>query len=182
MSQQKTLSPNELSNSGLKYFNKSQYQQAIDAFQAALDGYTEINDEVKIAETKNNLSVAYLKIGNPQKAFDFSNGTEITFQNVNDKKSLAMALGNQAAALEGLNKYQEAMELYKKCSEILKDTGEKELRSYVLNNLSALQLKHGEQLEAVATMQAAINSKKNLSLKEKVLKKLLDVPFRLFKN
>ena len=97
MSRQKTLSPNELSNSGLKIFNNSKYQQAIELFQDALDGYKKINDEVKIAETKNNLSVAYLKIGDPQAAFDFSNGTEIIFQQVNDNKSLAMALGNQAA-------------------------------------------------------------------------------------
>ena len=43
-----------------------------------------------------------------------------------------MSLANQAAALEGLKKWPEALELYEKSSSLLKEIGEKELRAYVL--------------------------------------------------
>jgi len=181
MNTQLSPSPEDLSIMAMRHFNKKDYKNASDLFLKALDGFKKNNDEIMVAETKNNLSVAFLLLGDSQAALDYAQGTDTIFKEFNDNKRQAMALGNQAAAYEALNRIPEAIERYKQSSEILMDSDENELRSYLLKNLSTLQLKHGQQLEAVATMQAAMNSKKKLSLKEKVLKKLLDTPFRLMR-
>ncbi len=96
-----------------------------------------------------------------------------------DQKRQALALGNQAAALEALGRTKQAIELYERSAELLKTLGENELRSITLQTLSALQLKNKRQFEAMATMQAALASKKKLSAKEHLLKRLLRVTFQL---
>jgi len=49
-----------------------------------------------------------------------------------------------------------------------------------MQSLSALQLRTGRQLEALATMQAGVERIERPGLKNRLLKKILDLPFRLF--
>jgi hypothetical protein len=49
-----------------------------------------------------------------------------------------------------------------------------------MQSLSALQLRTGRQLEALATMQSGVSKIKRPGLKNRFLKKILDIPFRLF--
>jgi protein subunit release factor A len=79
--------------------------------------------------------------------------------------------------LEALNRLKEALERYKNASNLLKQSGDKEMRAMVLANISSLQLRTGDQLQALASMDAALDHKKKLSLKERLLQKLLKVPF-----
>jgi len=51
-----------------------------------------------------------------------------------------------------------------------------------LKSISALQIRTGHQLEALASMDAALSNQKKLSMQERFLKKLLDVPMRMLKN
>ena len=89
-----------------------------------------------------------------------------------------MALGNQAAALEALGKLDDALKTYQRSSDLLKKVGDKENRATVLASISQLQIRSGKHLEAVAAMQASLDNRSKLSLKEKLLNKLLKVPFQ----
>ena len=56
------------------------------------------------------------------------------------------------------------------------------MRSYVLQAISALQLRTGKQLQAMASMDAALDNKGGkLSLKERLLRKLLNTQKKLMK-
>ena len=79
---------------------------------------------------------------------------------------------------ELLSRTKEAIELYQQSSDLLKSIDDKELRVYVLKCLSALQVRTGDQLQAMASMEAALQIQKKLTPKEKFLKKLLGIPFK----
>ena len=88
-----------------------------------------------------------------------------------------MALGNQAVALENLGKFSRAVEKYEESARLLKQTGDLDNRAIVLQSLSELQMKMGHQLDAMATMRIALLNKKKPSLLERLLQKLLKIPF-----
>jgi tetratricopeptide (TPR) repeat protein len=162
---------------GLKAFQTGDYPSAIGYFTSAHTGFLSAGNRLSAAETANNLSVCFLKSGNHQKALDFATGTDEIFAQAGDSGRQAMALGNQAAALESLGRFGLAEEKYQESSRLLKETGDLENRTTVLTSLSQLQMKMGHQLDAMATMKIALLYKKKPSLMERLLNKLLKIPF-----
>ncbi len=160
-------------------YQKGDYASAANHFEKARESFSDSGDLINAAEMANNLSVALLKMNDGEGALAAASGTEKIFQEIHDIRREAVSLGNQAAALELLGDPERALELYEKCSILLKETDEKELRAYVLSSISALQLKTGKQFQAIASMDAALDNKEQLTLKEKFLKKLLKVPFQM---
>lgn len=162
----------------LSAFEKGDFNQAISLFEAAEKTAREKEDWVLAAELANNRSVALLKSGDAKSALAACQGTEEIFRQAGEKKKEAMAHGNMAAAYEGIGQLEMAIDHYHICSQMLKELGENELRVYVLKNLSALQLRKGDQLQSLATMQAALNIETKPTLVERLLKKLLKIPFK----
>ena len=173
-----THSTKKLVENGLEAFRAEDYQKAIISFLQAVEEYKSNNELLPAAEAANNLSLCYLKSGNPKKAFEFVDGTDKVFEKANDTNRQAIALANQAAVLEGLKKYDQAVLKYEESSRLFKEDGNREKRVMVLESLSQLHLKMGNQLDAMATMQIALDNKKKPSVIERFLKKLLQIPFR----
>jgi tetratricopeptide (TPR) repeat protein len=169
----------QLNQQGLKAFQSKDYPAAIQAFQAALEGFQAEGDELAAAETANNLSVAHLKAGDAQAAWSVIKYTDQVFMKSGDQRRLAMTLGNQAAALESIGELNVALAKYSECADLLKTLGDQETRSSVLRSLSEVQMRTGHQLEAMATMDAALNHQKRLSPVEQFLKKLLKIPMNM---
>ncbi len=162
-------------------YESGSYLEAARLYEEAANVFAAQKDQAAAAEMRNNRSVALLKGGDANEALKAAQGTETVFLERNDSVRAAMAYGNQAAALEELGKDKPALELYEKSSELLKGTGNDELRVYVLQNISALQLKTGGHLQSMASMQAALDLKPRLSVKERLLNCLLKVPFRMLR-
>ena len=157
-------------------YKQKKYSEAADLFEEAAKLYKDLGDFLNEAEMLNNCSVSLLLGGDALEALQAAQGTDQIFAKAADVKRQAMALGNQAAALDALGKLDEALELYQEASELLKDRGEDDLRSYLLQQISTLQIRTGSQLQSLASMQAALESRKKLSMKERMLKKLLKKP------
>lgn len=174
-----TLTPQQLSQEGQAAYKNGRYVDAARLFDQAARGFHAAGDELTSAENLNNSSVAWLKGDDPAAALAAATGTDQIFAAAGDTRRQGMALANQAAALESLNRLPEALETYNHSSDLLKQAGDKELRSIVLQAISALQLRSGNQLQALASMDSALDNKKRLTLKEKLLKKLLQVPFNM---
>jgi hypothetical protein len=128
------------------------------------------------AEMKNNQSVALLQSGDAQAALEAVAGTQDIFAAASDRHRQAMALGNRAAALDALDRYEEAEAAYLGSAELLRQAGEKELLADVMQSLSILQLRTGRQLQAVASMHSALEQVERPGLRQRMLKKLLDLP------
>lgn len=173
------LTPENHAEEGKKAYQKGDYVTAVNSFQMAVDGYKAQNNELMAAEMANNVSVAYLQIGEAQLALNAVEGTEELFANNGEPVKAAMAAGNQAAALEGLGRLKEAEQEYIRCAAMLKELGELELRTDVMRSISALQLRAGRPLEAAASMNAGIADLDKPNLKQRILKRILNIPIKL---
>jgi tetratricopeptide (TPR) repeat protein len=167
---------------GEKAFRAGKFAEAAELYQELIGLYSQSGDVVKAAEMANNRSVALLQAGQAQAALEAAEGTDKVFSLAGDVRRQALAIGNQAAALEALNRLDDAMNRYLQCNDLLKQVGDPDNRASVLKSISALQIRTGRQLEALASMDAALTNQKKLTLKERFLKKLLDIPMRMVKH
>lgn len=170
------MTPSELqklTEEGKQAFEAGQYEPAVSKFEAASDGYASLNDKVNAAEMKNNVSVALLKLGRGQAALDAALGTDQVFAQANDLKRQGMALGNQAAALEALKRWDEALAAYDRSAEVLAQAGEGDLRSLVLKSAAAVKLRRGKVSESAFKMIGSLEAKDKPSIFERLLKSLL---------
>ncbi len=173
-----TFYQSQLAAEGHAAYKKGDFKSAANAFKAAATEYEQNGDELGAAEMSNNLSVSLLQAGEAENALQAALETDKVFEREGDIRRQAMAIGNQAAALEALNQLDEAAAAYERCAELLKQISEYETRVSVMQSLSAIQLRQGRQLEALATMKAGLNGIKRPSPKQSVLKKLLQLPFK----
>jgi tetratricopeptide (TPR) repeat protein len=176
-----TVNPKELANEGQADYSKGEYLSAAKLYKAAADSYLNSGDEILAAEMANNRSVALLRGGDAQSALDIVIGTDELFEMHGEYLKQAMALGNQAAALEALKRQDEALECYTKSAELLNKLGEFELRAYVQQAISAMKLHKGQYLEAYISMRDGVSKIDKPNLKQKLLKSLIDLPFKFLK-
>jgi tetratricopeptide (TPR) repeat protein len=173
-----TLTPNDLLIKANHAYKKGDYLSAARLFESSAQAFSEEGNEVQAAETNNNACVAYLQIDENEKALSIVENTIEILEASEDPIKAAMAWGNLGSALEANDHFEEAEEAYTKSAELLRQTGEDQLRANVLQSLSALQLNKGRQLEALATMKAGVDGIKRPNLKQRTLKQLLEMPFK----
>ena len=172
-------SPQRLAKEGKSAYQRGDYQAAAQEFEAARLGYQAMDDELNAAEMANNCSVAYLQAGDGEAALAAVEGSETIFAQAGDLRRQGMALGNRGAALEALERNEEAIAVYQQAAEILQQAGEDQSRAQVMQSLSMLQLQMGHQLQALASMQNGIEGVEHPSVSQKMLKKLLNIPFNI---
>jgi tetratricopeptide (TPR) repeat protein len=158
-------------------YQAKEYPSAASAFATAAELYLHGGDQAAAAEMANNQSVALLQAGDAQGAFRCANGTDAIFAEIGDTGRQAIAIGNQAAALEQLGDLKKAEQLYTRCADLFKLSGDLEKRKITLQTISALQLKQRHQLEAMASMNSALQLEEHLSPREVLLKKLIHTVF-----
>lgn len=162
--------PTELAEEGKRAFEKRQFERAAALFREAAEGFTIARSELLAAEMKNNQSVALLQAGKAREALDAALGTDQVFAGANDVKRQAMALANQAAALEALKRAEEAIGLYERSAELCSQAGEGDMRAMVMKSAAALKLKTGKISEAAFKMLGVLEAKQKPSFFERILK------------
>ena len=174
-------SPEKLAKQASAAYGSDDYSTAATLYENASQYYKDAGDTLMAAEMDNNLSVTLLKMKDAEGALQAAAGTDVLFQEAGDSNRQAIAIANQAAAMEALGQLDDALERYQLASDLLKQSGNRQMRSYVLQSISALQLRTGKQLQAMATMDTALEHKSRLSLKERLLRKLLNTQKKLMK-
>jgi tetratricopeptide (TPR) repeat protein len=168
-----TSEPQQLVEQGKQAFAAQEYDRAASLFTEAASAYEALDDALNAAETKNNLSVALLQAGKAQAAFDAGAGTDEIFAQAQDLKRQAMALGNQAAALEALKKPDQALEAYERSAALFAEAGESEMRSMVLQSAAAIKLKRGKMVDSALSMIGSVESTQEPNLLQRFLRFLL---------
>lgn len=154
-------------------FESGDYESAAAMFENSAQGYAALHDQVNEAEMKNNKSVALLKLGKAQEALDAALGTQTIFAKAGDLKRQGMAVGNQAAALEALKRFDEAYAAYEESAGLFAQAGEGDLRSMVLKAAAGIKLKRGKVTDSAIKMIGSLEAKDKPSVFERVLKWLL---------
>jgi len=169
----------QLVNEAQKAYRGADYRKAVENYKAAQVGYQAKGDSIKAAEMANNCSVALLRAKDAPGALLILEGVDKIFENVGDFRGLAITCGNRGAALEALGRRQEASQDYEKAAELFKQIGDREFYATTMQSLSALQLRTGRSLEALTTMQIGIDQIEHPNFTHRILKRLLNIPFRL---
>jgi len=176
------LTPKQMAKQANSAYRVGDYAEAARTFDAARQGFLLANDAIMAAEMANNCSVSFLRSGEDEAALNVLTGVEFVFIQAGDRKRQAMTLANQASALDALGRLDEAEQIYWQAAGIFKELGETELRLPLMQSISALQLRTGRHLQAVASMYAGVEKIKNPTLKQRFLKRLLGIPFHLLNH
>lgn len=168
-----TSDPQQFVDQGKQAFAAEEYDQAASYFNQAVSAYEALDDPLNAAEMKNNLSVALLQAGKAKEALKAVAGTDEIFAQANDMKRQAMAVGNQASALEALKKNAQALEAYERSAALFAEAGESEMRSTVLQSAAALELKSGKVMDSALSMIGSVESTQKPNLLQRFLRFLL---------
>lgn len=175
----KDLSAKKIAAAAEKAFREENFLEALEGFKAAANTYQAQGEEILAAEMWSNCSVVLVQLDRGEEAVNVVKPALLLFQEKGDLERLGIAYGNLGAALEACGRYEEAQEAYLQSAEWLEKCGKAELRLHALKALSQLQLKQGKQLQALATFQSALEDAPRLSLQQQVLKKLMEIPWKL---
>ena len=165
-----TLEPAQIADQGKQAFESKNFIEAAELFRRAAEGFTADNSALMAAEMMNNMSVALLQAGRAKEALNAALGTDQVFADAKDIKRQGMAVGNQAAALEGLNRYDEAIAAFERSAELFAQAGEGDLRSMVMKSAAAIKLKTGKITDSAFKMMGSLDVKENPSFFERILK------------
>ena len=165
-----TLEPAQIADQGKQAFESKNFIEAAELFRQAAEGFTADNSALMAAEMMNNMSVALLQAGKAREALNAALGTDQIFAEAKDIKRQGMAVGNQAAALEGLNRYDEAIAAFERSAELFAQAGEGDLRSMVMKSAAAIKLKTGKITDSAFKMMGSLDVKENPSFFERILK------------
>jgi tetratricopeptide (TPR) repeat protein len=144
-----------LKSKSLAAFNNKQYKKAVTGFTMCIEILTRTGSELDLAEMRNNLSVALLQVKDFNGAYQAAADTDLIFETSGDYKRQAMALANAATALESLDRFENALPMFEKASEILKDQNENEMRSLILRRIAEIQKRTGKPLQAFASLESS---------------------------
>jgi len=165
-----TSEPNQLAEQGKQAFMNKNFDEAVKLFSEAAEGYRLGGAGLMAAEMQNNISVALLQAGKAQESLNAALNTDQTFADAKDTKRQGMALGNQAAALEALRRYDEAIEKYDLAAQLLAQAGEGDLRALVMKSSAAIKLKTGRLTDSAFKMMGSLEAKDTPSIFERILK------------
>jgi tetratricopeptide (TPR) repeat protein len=172
-----TVKPISLADKGKQEYEKGNYAVAAEMFSQAAQAYASAQDELNAAEMKNNQSVALLQAGKAKEALQVTDGTEEIFQQAGDIKRQGLAVGNRAAALEGLKKWNEALAEYDRAASLLEQAGEGDMHSVVRKAAANLNLKRGRVTDSQMDVYDSLRLVEKPTLTQRIMKFLMRVGF-----
>jgi tetratricopeptide (TPR) repeat protein len=160
-------------------YRKGQAAQAVEIFLELQAAYQEQGNLVKADEMANNLAVALLELDQADRAVSLVENTPERFLSADEPLLAAQAYGNLGAALAAGGRTDEAEQAYRQSLKIFQEQGHDEGMTFAGQAMSQLQLKQGRALEALASMEASLEGQKKPGLRQRLMRKLLKLPFRL---
>ncbi|HKI53757.1 MAG TPA: hypothetical protein VJ987_06500, partial [Anaerolineales bacterium] len=106
-----------------------------------------------------------------------TDGTEEIFEKAGDVKRQGIAVGNRAAALEGLKKVDDALAEYERAASLLEEAGEGDMHSVVRKAAANLNLKRGRITAAQMDVYDSIRLVEKPSFTQRIMKFLKKIGF-----
>lgn len=130
---------------------------SFNAMQKALILYTEINDEINIGRTYNNIAKYYQKKGDVKTAIELLDKSIKIHRSHNNSKGTEIALINLARVLTSDKKYVEALNVTNEILESLKVSGNTSILIKVIQLVGKIQFITGDFKNARFTFEQAIH-------------------------
>lgn len=134
---------------GLDSARLSQYQLALDSWQAALKIYRDIGNRKGEAATLGNLGIVYYSLSDYQQAIDFHQQSLAIAKEISDHQGEANSLGNLGNVYYSLGKYQRAIDFYHHQLTLAREISDRRGKSSALGNLGLVYYSLGEYQRAI---------------------------------
>jgi tetratricopeptide (TPR) repeat protein len=167
-----------LAEKGKLEYEQGNYGAAANLYSQAAQAYATAQDELSAAEMKNNQSVALLQAGKVKEALQATEGTEEIFANAGDLRRQGIAVGNRAAALEGLKKWKEALAEYDRAAALLEQAGAGDMHSIVRKAAANLNLKRGHLADSQMDVYDSLRLVEKPTLTQRIMKFLIRIGFK----
>jgi tetratricopeptide (TPR) repeat protein len=173
------MTPDQLKDLGLQHYRAERYAEAAQSFAGAAHAFQANGDSSAAAEMRNDECVARLALRDWEGALAAATGTPETFRALGDRLREGQAIANLAAAHDGAGRVEQAAEYYVQAIDLLGQAGEDDTRAACYKKLSALQIKLGQQMQALASMRSGLNLSPELTARERTLQQLLDKAMKM---
>ncbi|MCD4801580.1 MAG: hypothetical protein K8R16_01425 [Anaerolineales bacterium] len=167
---------------GKELYTAGKFRQASTVFSQAAELYLNQGQEQLSAEMRNNQCVALLRAKQPREALAAVKGTALIFKEAGDQQKQAMAFANEATALKDLGQKSEAIDKFTLAADLFAQLNEGAMHLEVMQSISALKMKSRNLIGAVFSMQDGLEQVEKLSLRQKLLIKLLKIPQNLLEK
>ncbi len=174
-----SFSPEQWIATATAAYRRGDWVEAVRCFSAARQAFSEAGMPVQSAEAANNLSVTYLQAGQGEQALEAVEGTPQFFLDAGDTVRAAQAHGNLGAALEACGRLELAEPAFRRAIELFESAGDAEQRALSLQALARVQLRRGQAMQALGSMQAGLEGGRRLSPTRRLLRRLLRLPGRI---
>ncbi|XGV97329.1 MAG: tetratricopeptide repeat protein [Leptolyngbya sp. BL-A-14] len=139
-----------------QYYQTSQYEAALQSWEAALKLYRELNDRNGEAKALNGLGIAYGSLSQYDKAISYYQQALPLFQQVKNRNGEAKALVNLGIAYGSLSQYDKAVSYYQQALPLFQQVKNRGGQALALGNLGQLYLSKGQLDTAIAYYQQAL--------------------------
>ena len=143
-------------NTGVIYYSRGEYQQALDTFEKNLSLEPVKRDTAITARTLNNIGMIKRVFGDNAAALDYVQRSQRLAEQVGDKKLLGNTLNNIGIINRDLGNYARALEYLEKGLTLSEALGDKVSTSLTLNNIGATYGLQGNHSLALEYFQRAL--------------------------
>ncbi|PLZ22165.1 hypothetical protein CBP30_06390, partial [Fischerella thermalis WC157] len=146
--------------------NLSQYPQALEFYQQALEISKAIGDKAGEAVTLNNIGVVYDNLSQYRQALKFHQQALEIHKAIGNQAGEAAALNNIGGVYDNLSQYPQALESYQQALEISKAIGKRAGAATTLSNIGQTYTHLSQYAKALEFYQQALEIKKAIGNKD----------------
>ncbi|MFZ1025588.1 MAG: tetratricopeptide repeat protein [Limnoraphis robusta] len=154
--QQRQAEADRLFNQGIQQGKTSQFREALQSFQQALEIYREIGNRQGEANSLGNLGITYRSLGQYQKAIEFYQQQLTIAREIGDRKGEGASLNNLGIAYNSLGQYQKAIEFHQQWLTIAREIGDRRGEANSLGGLGNAYRNLGQYQKAIEFYQQSL--------------------------
>ncbi len=142
---------------GLMYYYTGNFELAINAYQQALEFFTEKDDQINIAKAYHNLGMVYNEIKDPNRSISYYKKAITSYQKTNDKEGIAALYQNIGVSYAQLNNDTKALENYQRSMYHYRVMGNENGVAITLVNIGNIHKRKKEYQEALDKFYTAVS-------------------------
>lgn len=141
---------------GIQQYQASQFQEALQLWEQALQAYRGVNDRSGEAYVLNNLGEAYRSLSQYSKAIEYYQQALPLFRALDDSNGEAMTLNNWGLAYFSLSQYQKAIDYHQQAMLVYQTLGDRNGQATALVSLGITHTELGQYQQAIEFGQQAL--------------------------
>jgi len=145
-----------LFDQGIRYYQVSQYTEALASWEAALKLYQKMGDRKSEVDTLNNLAIVYASLSQYEKAISSFNQILLIYQATQDRNGEARALNNLGNTHNAISQYSKAIRYFDQALLIYQTLGNRNGEATALLNLGNVYRSLSEYEKAIRLLNQAL--------------------------